>query len=257
MQRITQILNKRSGIYCIVNNKTQKKYVGSSKNLYQRLLVHRAMLRKGNHANSKLQNSWDKHGEESFTYLILEYCPEEDLLRQEQYYINTIKPWYNVVLSVEEVRISEESKSKMSITRKARLASGEIPIYQKKRIYRYSLEGVYIDEFESIKQASQVLNISQSTIHRFLNGEYKKGGGFLWSYTKEESLPPYVKPIKDNSFLNKEVEVTDLETGEVRYYPSLKQFAESIHKYTAAIQHALRGNYAYLKKYMVRYTSAV
>ena len=92
MDRVTKELKQKSGIYCIVNTDNQKKYVGSSRNLYQRLQKHRAYLRKNIHENKKLQNSWNKHGEDSFQYFILEFCPEERLIEREQFYIDSIKP---------------------------------------------------------------------------------------------------------------------------------------------------------------------
>ena len=103
MDRVTKELWKKSGIYCIVNTDNQKKYVGSSKNIYQRLQKHRVYLRKNMHENKKLQNSWNKHGEDSFQYFILEFCPEEQLLAREQFYIDTLKPWYNLVLEVKRL----------------------------------------------------------------------------------------------------------------------------------------------------------
>ena len=95
MKRITQDL-KISGIYCIINIKNSKKYIGSSKNIRQRLWSHRAELRHNKHENSHLQNAWNKYGEHNFDYYILEKCEESLLLEKEQLYIDTINPEYNM-----------------------------------------------------------------------------------------------------------------------------------------------------------------
>ena len=38
-----------------------------------------------------------KHGYAKFSLEILEYCNSEDLLKREQYYLDTLKPEYNIV----------------------------------------------------------------------------------------------------------------------------------------------------------------
>ena len=48
MKSITQDY-QRAGVYCIYNKRTNEEYIGSSKNVYQRLLKHRAYWRKGIH----------------------------------------------------------------------------------------------------------------------------------------------------------------------------------------------------------------
>lgn len=65
-----------SGIYCIINILNNKKYIGSSRNIYSRWYKHRANLRGGYHPDSYLQNAWDKYGEENFYFIILKKCPE-------------------------------------------------------------------------------------------------------------------------------------------------------------------------------------
>lgn len=51
-----------------------------------------------------------------------------------------------------------------------------------KPILQYTLDGEFIKEWESIKQASEELNITHSNIGRCCRGEQKKCGGFIWKY---------------------------------------------------------------------------
>lgn len=51
-----------------------------------------------------------------------------------------------------------------------------------KPILQYTLDGEFIKEWESIKQASEELYITHSNIGRCCRGEQKKCGGFLWKY---------------------------------------------------------------------------
>ena len=118
MKRIEQSLKNKLGIYCLINIVNQKRYVGSSKNLQQRLLKHRSLLRKNKHENSKLQNSWNKYNEQMFEYYILEYCEEELLTQREQYYIDTLVPELNITVLVERNILSKESRLKQANTRR-------------------------------------------------------------------------------------------------------------------------------------------
>lgn len=257
MDKIKRELSKKSGIYCIVNTINQKKYIGSSKNLYKRLQSHRANLRANNHTNKKLQNSWNKHGESNFQYFIIEYCSESILLAREQYYVDTVKPWFNIIIEVQELKMPEESRIKMSNSRIEGFKKGTVKLYQEKPIFQYSLDGQFIRGFNSIKEASESTGVNRSNINRFLSGIYKKGGNFLWSLAKEPCLPPYNKSAKNNSYLNKPIEVIDLTTNKTTTYNSLMIFSKTINKNYAAIYHAFKAGYPYMKRYMIKYKTAL
>ena len=59
------------GIYAITNIKNKKQYIGSSYNCRQRSYDHIAALKKNTHYSPHLQRSWNKYGEDSFTFVIL------------------------------------------------------------------------------------------------------------------------------------------------------------------------------------------
>ena len=80
-----------SGIYLIKNTVNNKIYIGSSINLINRNYKHFWMLRKGIHDNNHLQNSYNKHGESSFIFEVLEHCSSEELILKENYYISKYK----------------------------------------------------------------------------------------------------------------------------------------------------------------------
>jgi len=87
-----------SGIYKIVNKINNKFYLGSSKNLEKRWIQHKSNLEKDNHINIILQRAWNKYGQNNFEFIILESCEESKLFEREQFYIDTLKPKYNVGL---------------------------------------------------------------------------------------------------------------------------------------------------------------
>ena len=78
------------GIYCIENLINHRKYIGLSKDIKRRWAEHRSELRRGAHINIYLQKAWNKYGEESFKFYILELCTEDILCERECYYIKTL-----------------------------------------------------------------------------------------------------------------------------------------------------------------------
>lgn len=83
--------NKTSGIYVIENTINNKKYVGQSVNLKERLTSHKRQLRKNAHFNCILQSAWNKYGEEKFLFYPIEMCHPDNLDEKEKYYINFLK----------------------------------------------------------------------------------------------------------------------------------------------------------------------
>jgi len=49
-------------------------------------------------------------------------------------------------------------------------------------IIQFSLDGIFIKVWKSIKEASDFYNINRSGISRCCKGEYKKCGGYKWKY---------------------------------------------------------------------------
>lgn len=89
------------GIYKITNTVTGYCYIGKSINISKRLQRHLRNLRNNEHYNLHLQNSFNKYGEDKFTFNVLEECEEEQLNDKEIYWISYYKnnlqlPLYNI-----------------------------------------------------------------------------------------------------------------------------------------------------------------
>lgn len=87
-----------TGIYKIENIVNNKIYIGSCSNFNVRKGSHLCLLRQGKHHSIKLQRSFDKYGETNFIISLIENCKKENLITREQYYIDTLKPYYNICL---------------------------------------------------------------------------------------------------------------------------------------------------------------
>lgn len=103
-----------SGIYSIKNKVNGKQYIGSSKSVYYRWKQnHLPQLNNGNHFNRHLQSAWNKYGEKSFEFQVIEECDKELLFKREGYWIETTKSWereygYNFIRIIDGKRVCDK-----------------------------------------------------------------------------------------------------------------------------------------------------
>ena len=118
------------GVYKITNKVDGKVYVGASAWLYKRRGEHLADLRRNRHGNHKLQLAYNIHGEENFTFEILEYVSDKKYLdEREDYWTKELKSnidefGYNMrpiyVNTNLGRKYNEEQKQKISKNRKGK-----------------------------------------------------------------------------------------------------------------------------------------
>lgn len=125
-------INKHSGIYKIANTSNGKVYIGSAVNLYARVGAHMRMLRNGRHINVKLQRAWDKHGNEAFSFTVIEYVEDKiSLLCREQFWIDfydSSNTGYNIARIAGSLlghKHSDETKSNMRAAATGHVKSDE------------------------------------------------------------------------------------------------------------------------------------
>lgn len=195
MQKITKDLENKCGIYMLLNTTNGKRYIGSSINLRTRLWKHRSLLRHNKHDNPHLQNAWNKYGEDSFVYSIIELCDVENRFHREQFYVDNLAPEYNICTEVvENPPVSEDSKRKHSETRKRLIAEGKIAITNNKPVYVYYKDGSFVGRWESIRQAAKALNMHWSSAYRVAQGKDFQSKGYKFFFEPQESVAPFRKP---------------------------------------------------------------
>ena len=87
---------KLPGIYLISSiMHPDRVYVGSAINTPTRKWRHFNELEKDIHCNSKMQRHVNKYGIDDLTFSIVEPCLPELLIQREQYYIDTLNPYFN------------------------------------------------------------------------------------------------------------------------------------------------------------------
>jgi len=88
----------KSGVYRLVNNINGKSYISYSINLSNRLNIYYSLRKlKEKDGSIIIYRSLLKYGHSNFSLEILEYCDKKSLIKREQYYINLLKPEYNIL----------------------------------------------------------------------------------------------------------------------------------------------------------------
>lgn len=172
-------------IYCKINDRT---YIGSSNNIERRFKEHVSNLRNNRHTNKYLQNSWNKYGEDNFSFSIITVCYEQERFKLEQFYIDITKNLFNQVLQIEDTYykkrfMSEKTLNKMRRSQNKRvwtkehknISSSTISKYRHLAFQKISKKvivtiGETQREFPSINEASRILKIDTKTIRKKLKG---------------------------------------------------------------------------------------
>jgi group I intron endonuclease len=86
-----------SGIYKIESKSHPDRiYIGSAVNIGNRWYEHLKKLKRNTHHSKKLQNHFNKYGESDLQFSILLGCDKEDLIKIEQYFLDSYNPWFNI-----------------------------------------------------------------------------------------------------------------------------------------------------------------
>ena len=184
-----------SGIYKITNNANGKIYVGSAVNFKIRKSNHFYRLKKGNHCNIKLQSAYNKYGKSFFSFEILATCPVEYLIKLEQFFIDSLNPFYNIarVANSSLGRVhSEETRQKMSLSRMGRVFSEETrekistALKGKKQGRRSNTKPVLCitngKTYEAGRDASNELGLQYQLVSKCLTGVRNSTGGYKFRY---------------------------------------------------------------------------
>ena len=183
----------KSGIYRWNNLITSKSYIGSSISLSNRFSNYYSLAylkRRVGKGSSIIYNSLLKHGYNNFSLDILEYCESSVLIKREQYYLDTLKPKYNILkiagsslgykhssdtlLKFKERRLSAEALINLKLAKK-----GIVPSSPLRRINHLLATGHIttvinkkdnsIKVYNSIRAVSRDIGISHATILNYIN----------------------------------------------------------------------------------------
>lgn len=204
-------------------NFPERFYIGRTHKLKQRVWKHNTALNHNRHHSIKLQRHFNKYGKNDLVYSIVEECDDGKVLEREQYWIDTLNPYFNCYKSSlgrekgskpwnfgiktnvvpwnkgkkmnEKQRldlvghvVSEETKLKIGNSKKGIAQPREVADRRNRSNYKpieqYSLDNKLLNIFDSIKNASLINNIGYNSIASCCRGIQKTGGGFIWKFVE-------------------------------------------------------------------------
>lgn len=141
---------------------------------FNRLSRHLLNLRKSKHCNYKLQKVCNKYGVDGFRFEILEICEPSLCLEREQFYMDTLKPYYNI--------------AKVAGNTLGCKTSLENILKRSKPICKYDLQGKYLGSYINCTVASEKENLCRSAISLCCRNPYKqsKTGNLQWRFKGED-----------------------------------------------------------------------
>lgn len=196
-----------TGIYKILNIVNGNFYIGSALNFKKRKSFHLRDLKNDKHHNKHLQNAYNKYGKDNFIFELISICEKENLMKIEQYYIDSTNPQYNIQRiaggSALGLKRSKETCERISKALTGKKASRETRLKQSQakigkyigsksvcsiRIIQYDLDDNFIKKYYSVSEASIESKILRTAINNCLTKRSKTAGGFKWKYEKEVKI---------------------------------------------------------------------
>ena len=185
----TQYKNK-TGVYTITAVHSGEIYVGSSSRcFYTRAKQHLYELRNNKHGNRRLQNIFNKYGEEGLVFEIVEDYPKYLCLAMEQYWMNLVRPVLNLntvtpsrlgsKLAPEQLaklkarKVSEETKQKIRERRLKQEFSEEVLTRRANSIRAKFNTPICCSngkQYNSLLEAEADLGIPAASISRIVRG---------------------------------------------------------------------------------------
>ncbi len=112
-------MKRQSGIYQIQSKiKPERIYIGSAINITHRWRIHFKDLIERRHHSSKLQYHINKYGIDDLQFSIIEPCFPEWLVNREQFYMDKLKPYFNICPRAGSSlgrKLSEETKKNIGL----------------------------------------------------------------------------------------------------------------------------------------------
>lgn len=146
---------KICGIYKIVNVAKNECYIGQSQNIKKRISEHFRLLKSGKHVNARLQNAFNKYGENNFNWNVEIVCEDaNDLNALEEAFISgdatfVEKMFYNIAdfakAPMRGKKHTDEIRAKISKKRRASSFDYRSSEYRKK-LARAQHERLFSDE---------------------------------------------------------------------------------------------------------------
>lgn len=221
-------------VYCHTNKINNKKYIGITRQSVQQ----RWRDGKGYYGQAKFYNAIEKYGWDNFQHEILyENLTEEEACKIESFlikYYNTIKNGYNTLPGGNVTNHSSATIDKM---RKKNIKHSQEVINKitATKIEKYGIHVKCVETnqiFNSMGEASRIMNIDKSSISRCCKGQQLTAGGYHWCF--EERI---IENIKDK----RKKKVRCITSGKI--YNSVQEAADDTNSDASNICKVCNGKY--------------
>ena len=200
-----------SGIY-MWTSPSKKKYVGLSDNLGSRHKDFRcaSVNRPYVSENSIIDKARQKYPYDQWQYEIIELCSIPELGSKETYWIDKIKPEYNITKGgiggngVPKTAFkvghknTEEQKIKQRETLKRHIEEGSVSYdFRGLRIAVYDLDGNFIKDFPTIKKAEKWCGVRLSWVIKYPDSQHAAGKKYMVRTGNQfEEFPQTIEPYQ-------------------------------------------------------------
>ena len=229
----------KTGIYRWINNITLDTYIGSSKNLSRRFNEYLSLeyLNKNiKKNNSIIYRAILKYTFSNFTLEILEYINIDNLLEREQFYLNNLKPTYNIC------KTAGSSLGRM-LSKDLRL---KLKYAYLKRLYLKSIKDQSFSEFV-LKRLEYLIEKSFSNINKWEKNIKKitKDKNYKVSYEIRMKISTSIKTSIP-------IEIFDSKTKISYYCSSIRRAAFILGTSHSAIRYTLKTKHKiYNNRYLI------
>ncbi len=237
---ILNLTKNRSGIYMWTNKLNGKKYVGSSVDLRRRLIEYYNANRLMKYNNMPINSALLKHGYQSFTLTILEFCGKYNIMSKEKYYFDVYEPYYNILktpgspsrgsgwtrseATIENMRLAASQRSPETLAKLSEAQSSKI------KVEVTDLETNTTISYHSVRATARALGIDRRYIlhYVYLNQDNPVLNRYIFKLLKnnDENSDAVNKQIVQKT--SKRVEVTNVVTNEVTVYPTIGATARAL-----------------------------
>jgi len=238
--RVSKEDGRKHGIYCIRTLINNKVYYGSAKNLKKRFTSHLNSLRNNDHGNSILQRHFNKYGEESFSFEVVEFVDDLNLLiKREQFYLDALfsskeESPFNIC------RVAGSTlglKGQISWSKGKKMSEAFLQRQREvktRSVAQYSLNGELLNVYPKYSDRKRLLektNVKKEGLINCCAGILHSYKGFIWRFydkspnqfiPKDEMQKLNPKPIKS-------ISIFTIEGERLRLFKSAKE-AERVMK---------------------------
>lgn len=230
---------KKPGIYKLIVG--ENIYIGSAVDLPKRIRAHYNLLESNKHSNIYLQRAFNKYV--VFDFDVIEIVQDKNnLIIREQFFIDTLKPKYNISTiagSQLGFKHSEETKRKISLMQIGKVISPETRERMRQSKIGWS------------PTAEQRKNYSLSKMGD--KNPFYKAGKKHPQYGTHRSPETIKKLFKDNNRLSKSGVLYDVDTGANYIFRSLKSMCGNLSLPYRGVLSALRHERFYKNRYYANF----